>query len=376
VIELLTGAPGSGKTTFAVAMRIAIEALRKVTIDGTEVTRRVLCAGFRGLVIEHEPLPHQLTGDAPKPSVVAHWNAWKVERDDHGKLHESDEPEHERLPGEPPREDCPKIVQTWWLWCKPGDQIAVDEAQFLAPRMAIGRKPPVWVQKLEVHRHYGVDFLFVTQHPQLVDVVIRKLVGLHRHIRPFFGLPLCLVFSWDHASDPERYKLSNKSWFVRWPKYYRLFHSTVAVIKPPATGRVILYAIPVLLGGAIFFGGRFFDRLAPGAAIAAPAAALAPGASHLEQLQDESKRIAGCWSVDADCRCMYATGERVHNVPRDVCMVSSVGWDGAVKWQARAAPVQPLSAYGAKEGAEVPPEPSNAPKPAKRPASAVPGASS
>ncbi len=118
-------------------------------------------------------------------------------------MEDADTPKHQRLPGTPPQEvEC--LVQNWWLWCKPGDLIAVDEAQFLAPRGAMGRKPPYWIQALEIHRHYGVDFIIITQHPQLIDTTIRNLVGLHRHVRSVLGSPVCMVYVWDHASNPER----------------------------------------------------------------------------------------------------------------------------------------------------------------------------
>jgi hypothetical protein len=68
---------------------------------------------------------------------------------------------------------------------------------------------------LEIHRHYGIDFLFITQHPQLLDTTIRALVGMHRHVRSVMGSPLCMVYVWDHASNPERFTQANKEKFIR-----------------------------------------------------------------------------------------------------------------------------------------------------------------
>ena len=143
-IELITGTPGAGKTTFAVAERLAVEVKRKLkTEEGVEYSRRVLVAGVRGLVLEHERLPHKLTGEKITDQDVERWNA----------MASGDTPVYQRLAGDPVVTDTPELiardgivtptgknltvtpmVQNWWLWCKPGDLILVDEAQFLAPR--------------------------------------------------------------------------------------------------------------------------------------------------------------------------------------------------------------------------------------------------
>ncbi len=132
--------------------------------------------------------------------------------------------------------EAPACMQNGWLWCKPGDLIMIDEAQFVMPRGTLGRKPPYWLQAMEIHRHYGVDFLIVTQHPQLIDTTVRALVGLHRHVRSVMGSQLCMVYTWDHASNPERFSNATKSQFIRRKAHYKLFHSAATHIKPPQLG--------------------------------------------------------------------------------------------------------------------------------------------
>jgi zona occludens toxin len=261
-IELITGTPGSGKTTYAVAERLASEAQRVLSLEfngqPVEVSRRLLVAGIGGLLVEHEKLPHTLTGDTVSQKVIDYFNAV----DDDGEL------VHKRLRGDPPVVVPEEIVIggkvyaagpslfNWWLWCEPGDLIAVDEVQYIVPRGAVGKKPPAYIALLEVHRHYGIDFLFITQHPQLLDTTIRNLVGMHRHIRPVMSSALCMVYVWDHASNPERFSLATKSQFLRKKAHYRLFKSAAAHVKPPSSGRAVLWVLPLLLCFAAFLGWR------------------------------------------------------------------------------------------------------------------------
>jgi len=100
---------------------------------GTIVERRIVCAGVRGLKIEHERLPHLLTGDATPAAEVAKWNAMQQEKDpETGKPVDSDTPVHQRLAGTPAL-DVPAIIQNWWLWCKPGDLIGHFCTELVAP---------------------------------------------------------------------------------------------------------------------------------------------------------------------------------------------------------------------------------------------------
>lgn len=358
-VELITGTPGAGKTTFAVATRLVQEAKRTVTLDndtciklgldlGTTVQRRIVVAGVRGLKVEHERLPHLLTRDVTPPSEVAGWNAMVQEKDETtGKMVDSDIPVHQRLPGEHPK-DVPAIMQNWWLWCKPGDLIFIDEAQFVMPRATLGRKPPYWLQAMEIHRHYGVDFIFITQHPQLIDTTVRALVGLHRHVRSVMGSPVCMVYTWDHAANPERFNLANKSTFVRRRKHYALFHSAAAHVAPPTSGRSILVVVPLLVLGGVLGFMHFKKRFEPVGVSQAKAAepsayvptvavkgqaapsALAPRTPRPPGYIDVPE-VQGCYSVGNDCRCIGVDRRPVH-VDLGMCKLSSSSYDGLVRW--------------------------------------------
>lgn len=345
-IELITGTPGAGKTTYAVAEVVARELGRKIKLSdevcialcldlGTVVDRRIVAAGVRGLKVEHERLPHILTRDRVLPSDVAKWNEMVSETVD-GKRVETDEPVHQRLPTDPPR-DVPALVQNWWLWCKPGDLIVVDEVQFVAPRGTLGRKPPYWIEALAIHRHYGVDFLFITQDVQGIDTFIRGKVNPHRHVRSVMGSPVCMVYTWDHCSNTERTSLANKKAWWRRAKHYRLFDSSVAHVGPPTAGRSLLLVIPALLAAFGFGMNHFFNRFNPPSAEAslAPAESAAPSAASFPPpasapTDSAPPRLAGCIDGPRGGYCIGVDGSRV-DMPPDLVAFNARNLGGFIK---------------------------------------------
>lgn len=331
-IQLITGTPGAGKTTYSVAEVIAKEIGRKIPLDnetcinlgldlGTIVQRRILNAGVRGLKIEHERLPHILTRDRVLPSEVAFWNEMVSEVID-GKRVDTDQPVHQRLASDPPREDIPAMVQNWWLWCKPGDLIVVDECQFVAPRGTLGRKPPYWIEALSIHRHYGVDFLLITQDVQGIDTFIRGKVGLHSHVRSVMGTSMCMVYTWDHCSNTERTSLANKKAWLRRAKHYALFHSSIAHVAPPTSGRMglvgaLVLLVAVMIGFPMFLG-KFGKKDDAGLAIPASSTHTAPASSPPEAPQtvsDALPRIVGCIDAPGGGYCIDDKGGRVDIAP-------------------------------------------------------------
>jgi len=359
-ISLVTGTPGAGKTTHAVAEVIAKEIGRSITLSnetcialcldlGTVVKRRIVNAGIRGLTFEHERLPHILTRDRVLPSEISHWNQM-ISEDVKGKMVETDEPVHQRLPTDPPREDIPALVQNWWLWCKPGDLIVIDECQFVAPRGTLGRKPPYWIEALSIHRHYGVDFLLITQDVQGIDTFIRGKVGEHTHVRSVMGSPVCMVYKWDHCSNTERTALASKRMWVRRPKHYALFNSSVAHIAPPKAGRAgLAFALCLLLVFGI--GMRsFFTKFEPpdatktASTLAPPTPGLSPSSasSAPSSPSEQPLRIVGCIDSDTARYCIDQNGSRV-DMPPSVVAWNARNYGGFIKHDLTPHPDTPRS---------------------------------
>lgn len=82
-----------------------------------------------------------------------------------------------------------------WHELPAGTIVVVDEAQKYLPARRTG-EPPEWIRKLSEHRHLGLDFVFVTQHPALLDTYVRRLVDRHIHTVRKYGTSIIERFSW------------------------------------------------------------------------------------------------------------------------------------------------------------------------------------
>lgn len=121
MITLITGAPGTGKTAYAVS-----------------------------LLMESEYYPHS--------AVLFNVREWKGE----GRVYES--------PNNPNLYEAPRTVYL------------VDEAQTFWPSRVAGRPVPEIVDHLAKHRHISQDWILTCQHPGQLEIRIRNLVGRHIHL--------------------------------------------------------------------------------------------------------------------------------------------------------------------------------------------------
>lgn len=93
-------------------------------------------------------------------------------------------------------------MTTWHNWAPTGAVLVIDEAQRIFRPRPAGAKVPDYIQELETHRHKGIDFFILTQHPRLIDVNLRSLVGEHRNIsKTMIGLKR--VSYWQKCANPE-----------------------------------------------------------------------------------------------------------------------------------------------------------------------------
>lgn len=205
--------------------------------------------------------------------------------------------------------DWQEIDPTKWMDCPPGAIVVIDECQRIFRNRSLGAQPPKHVVDLETHRHMGIDLVFITQHPSLVDPAIRKLTQKHRHMVRAFGMEVSTVHAWDAVrdncdkpaarkdSDKTRwkfdrslyklYKSADQHTFKRsfpmrlkllmavpfvlaacgWFVYNTLSHRTVALPAPVVAGGVP--SLPgQLVGGSVAGGGVRSGRPAPFDAVA------------------------------------------------------------------------------------------------------------
>lgn len=172
MITLITGLPGEGKTALAVAMMLEEQGKRPLFVSG-----------IPELKIDHIPTPPL--------------DEWTVEV--------------------PLEEDPTKTSHEFTF--PPNSIVVIDESQRIYRPRAASSKVPPYVAAFETHRHTGVDFWLITQHPGLLDSNIKKLVKRHVHIRE---TPLGRYrYQWNECGDPDlkasrqlasssRYKLPKK----------------------------------------------------------------------------------------------------------------------------------------------------------------------
>lgn len=168
-------------------------------------------------------------------------------------------------------------VHKWPEVVPDGAAVVLDEVQTHWRPRGPGQKVPVDIAALETHRHRGLDFFIVTQHPGLLDRNVRALVGRHVHLRDvgvlgrhWYEWPECSEnVAWKTAPLRKRYKLPKDA--------FKLYKSASVHIKPIRT-----FPIAVVFGGlavvaCLFFGWKVFGLVkgklggekSPAAAVAA-----------------------------------------------------------------------------------------------------------
>lgn len=136
-----------------------------------------------------------------------------------------------------------------WEKLPDGSVIVVDEAQKVWPTRRSGDTPPD-IRALSEHRHHGLDFVLLTQHPTMLDAYVRKLVGQHEHIVRQFGMQASRIITWTECQDdPQTVGTRQRGTDALW-KYpsecFPLYKSaTLHTVKRRIPFRVAI--IPVLL---------------------------------------------------------------------------------------------------------------------------------
>lgn len=216
MITLVTGTPGAGKTAYVVSI-LADYGNRPIYING-----------IPGLTVEHFPTP-----------PVDEWTS-KTEVD--GTL-------------------C-----DYFTGFQEGSLIVLDECQRIyRPRGASSAVPAI-VAAFETHRHRGLDFILITQHPNLLDFNVRRLVGKHIHLRPTaLGRYL---HEWPESNDPD--VKSNRAASVK--RKYKLpkqvfgqYKSAEVHTKNPRRLPISLFVVGIallsLVAGIVFMKTRVDHNL-------------------------------------------------------------------------------------------------------------------
>jgi zona occludens toxin len=242
-------------------------------------------------------------------------------------------------------------VWNWHEWAQPGDLIVIDEVQRHWRPRGMGTKPPAEIAALETHRHKGVDFILITQHPMLIDQNVRRLIGRHEHVRRIFGMQRALVYQWDGCqSDVSRLAGGTRSVFTYPKKAFELYKSSELHTKPkykiPAffLFPVAVVALAVVAGPSAFSalkgaatgkgitGEKTAVRAPKGAAAmeakagedggsAAASPALASSVAEKVQTAKVGTGLLGCISMGKRCSCFDLSGRAVE-LDQESCRVA------------------------------------------------------
>lgn len=157
MIELRTGIPGSGKTLSLVeALAKLLESWNK----NPELGRPVFVHNIKDLALAHVVMPTKNAQVGNRTCSVPDWDA---------------------MPD--------------------GSLVIIDECQDMIPPRSTQSTPPDHIGWFNTHRHKGFDIWLVTQHPKLIDLSVRALVGKHVHFRRLFGGQRAATYEWDGCSD-------------------------------------------------------------------------------------------------------------------------------------------------------------------------------
>ncbi|MGH8777739.1 zonular occludens toxin domain-containing protein [Paraburkholderia sp.] len=258
MITLITGTPGSGKTLYTV-WSIARE---------QKAGRQLMVDGIRDLAIDHV--------DVDEP--------W---------------------------------LRKWFDHRAHNDLIVIDEAQRIWPPTSVSVKVSEDIEKLHVHRHLGVDFYLITQHPQRINKTVRDLVGRHVHVRKLFGMNRAMLYEWDHCHNVASLRDAVKTMWAYPRDVFKLYTSAEIHTKQKAVIPKALFILPVALIAVVVFGVAAFHGVrggfgvgshgggASGAAVAASGPVSSGGGG---RAASPSWRVAGRYLLDGGSYVVLADG--------------------------------------------------------------------
>lgn len=152
---------------------------------------------------------------------------------------------------------------TWPDTVPDGAIIIIDEVQTVWRPSGPGQKIPESIQRLETHRHRGLDIYVITQGPNLVHSNVRSLVGRHVHLRDIgaFGrwwyewpetADNCRT-GWKTAPIKKRYKL---------PRHiFGKYKSASLHTKPQRSFPKIIFVLLAAILGAAALGWQAYSSI-------------------------------------------------------------------------------------------------------------------
>jgi zona occludens toxin len=310
MITLITGTPGSGKTLYAVWHEIRL---------ACEQGRSVYSSGIPKLKLPVVPL---------SDSEIHQWYVTDP------KLNPNDPDEVTKLSN---------IAE--------GSLIVIDEVQRLWRPAGSGAAVPADIAGLETHRHHGLDFVVICQHPSLLHRNVRALVGRHIHLRATaLGNYLYEFPEWCENPQTKSARTSCVRSRYRLPKAgFDLYESASLHVKVNKRKPIqffiamaILLVVPIL--GYQFIRSVYLHGADKNLSVVSGDSKSIPDQNTLVNPQSSKdlkylnvssvssqvdwSKVAACVKSSSRCFCYGDSGERL-SVPVPICQnAADYGWSG------------------------------------------------
>lgn len=321
-ITLITAAPGAGKTIFAVW---------NIIKPAVEADRVVYTAGIPELKLPAISLSY---------SQVKRW----ADRE----LVEVENPSGIPIPDDEKPSRLQNITE--------GALIVIDEVQYLWPASG-SREPGEDIKYLTKHRHHGLEFVLITQAPQLIHKNVLAVVDKHIHmLSDWHGRKR---YEWPEYCATVRAtssKLKAVSQRYELPKEaYGLYRSASMHITQKRRKPLMAYVVPIAFFALIYTGFTFKDRFLDSKSSESPKVVKDEQKTddpHLSQQkltsapvttvttvsrpitlalvsdQIDWSKVGACVATQAKCICYGKSAERLV-VPPETCRKAvSSGWPG------------------------------------------------
>ena len=158
--------------------------------------------------------------------------------------------------------DYVRALEYDWRLTPDGSIHVIDEVQLVDPYCEVKAKPSL-IQDLTIHRHRGFDFYFLTQAPSLLHPTVKELIGCHYHLTKPYGVKTMVYQFGSCRPYPNTManKLNAETKFSFSPpaRIYKLYKSTTINTheKRFPLGPILKYGALISVAGFMVFYGLF-----------------------------------------------------------------------------------------------------------------------
>ena len=219
MIYLITGSPGTGKTSMVVDMILNnTDGLFKTeTEDGTLIDRPIYFCHIDGL-------------DTKK-----------------FKAHELSEEEIQSAPLSDLVPECSIVI--------------VDEADYTYPVRSPSAAVPPYIKTLKELRHHGYTLILMVQHPTMIDKYVRQLVGKHIHLeRKVIGTKRYEWFRCEEMLNATAFAAAIGSNYNPPKAAFKYYKSASKHIKFKKKLHPVFYFLPIGVAFMLYLGVPLFSK--------------------------------------------------------------------------------------------------------------------